>query len=171
MQWFTSIINLQFNLATKTNRKDSLKIMLCIKSVGFPGGASGEEPTCQCRRHRRCGFSACVGKIPWRRAWQPTPVFLPGEFFAQRSLAGYSPQGRKDSDMTKATQHTCTEANSWKTQRTGYLENATVISVSKAPQTPFYSDLTINAPCLLCLVELLVILCEALVWRYSMDVW
>ena len=40
MQWFTSIINLQFNLATKTNRKDSLKIMLCIKSVGFPGGAA-----------------------------------------------------------------------------------------------------------------------------------
>ena len=62
--------------------------MLCIKSVGFPGGASGKEPTCQCRRHRRCGFSACVGKIPWRRAWQPTPVFLPGESHGQRSLAG-----------------------------------------------------------------------------------
>ena len=41
--------------------------------MGFPGEASGKEPTCQCRRHKRCG------KIPWRRAWQPTPVFLPGE--------------------------------------------------------------------------------------------
>ena len=79
MQWFTSIINSQFNLTTKTNRKDSLKLMLCIKSVGFPGGASGKEPTCQCKRQRRCGFSAWAGKVPWRRAWQPTPLFLPGE--------------------------------------------------------------------------------------------
>jgi len=36
-------------------------------------------------------FDPCVGKIPWRRAWQPTPVFLPGESQGQRSLAGYSP--------------------------------------------------------------------------------
>ena len=38
---------------------------------------------------------------PWRRKWQSTPVFLPGEFHRQRSLAGYSPWGRKESDMTK----------------------------------------------------------------------
>ena len=48
-----------------------------IKS--FPGGTSGKEPICQCRRHKRCGFYPWAGKIPWRRAWQPTPVFLPGE--------------------------------------------------------------------------------------------
>ena len=42
-----------------------------------------------------------VGKIPWRRKWQPTPVFLPGEFHGQRTLAGYSPWGRKESDMTE----------------------------------------------------------------------
>ena len=42
-----------------------------------------------------------VGKIPWRKNWQPTPVFLPGEFHGQRSLAGYSPSGGKESDMTK----------------------------------------------------------------------
>ena len=42
-----------------------------------------------------------VGKIPWRRALQPTPVFLPGEFHGQRSLAGYSPWSRKESDMTE----------------------------------------------------------------------
>ena len=47
----------------------------------------------QCRRCRRCGFSLWVGKIPWRRAWQPTPVFLPGECNGQRSLAGYRPSG------------------------------------------------------------------------------
>ena len=49
----------------------------------------------------RPGFDSWVGKIPWRRAWQPTPVFLPGEPHGQRSLAGYSPWGRKKSDMTE----------------------------------------------------------------------
>ena len=43
-------------------------------------------------------FDPWVGKIPWRRAWQPTPVFLPGKFHGQRSLVGYSPWGRKESD-------------------------------------------------------------------------
>ena len=47
--------------------------------LGFSGGASGKEPTCQCKRHKRHGFDPWVGKIPWRWAWQPTPVFLPGE--------------------------------------------------------------------------------------------
>ena len=42
-----------------------------------------------------------VGKIPWRRAWQPTPVFLPGESHGQRSLAGYSPWGCKQSERTE----------------------------------------------------------------------
>ena len=41
-----------------------------------------------------------VGKIPWRREWQPTPEFLPGEFHGQRSLAGYSPWGHKELDTT-----------------------------------------------------------------------
>ena len=43
--------------------------------MGFPGGASGKEPACQCRRCKRLGFDPWVGKIPWRKAWQPTPVF------------------------------------------------------------------------------------------------
>ena len=51
----------------------------------------------------RRGFSSWVGKIPWRRKWQPTPVFLPGESHGQRSLVDYSPQGRKESDTTEAT--------------------------------------------------------------------
>ena len=46
------------------------------------------------------------GKILWRRAWQPTPVFLPGESHGQRSLAGYSPLGHKESDTAEATEHT-----------------------------------------------------------------
>ena len=43
--------------------------------------------SCQCNR---CRFDPWVGKIPWRRAWQPTPVFLPGEFFGRRSLVDYN---------------------------------------------------------------------------------
>ena len=58
---------------------------------GFPDGANGKEPTCQYRRHKRHEFSPWVGKIPWRRAQQSTPVFLPGESHGQRSLVGYSP--------------------------------------------------------------------------------
>ena len=53
--------------------------------MGFLGG---KEPVCQCRRHKRCGFNPWVQKIPWRRAWKPTPVFLPEESNRQRSLAG-----------------------------------------------------------------------------------
>ena len=58
--------------------------------LGFPGSTSGKEPACQCRRYKRCGFEPWVRKIPWRRAWQPIPVFLPGESLGQRSLVGYS---------------------------------------------------------------------------------
>ena len=58
---------------------------------GVPGGTSGKEPACQCRRHKRCRFDPWVRKSPWRRAWQPTPVSLPGESQGQRSLVGYSP--------------------------------------------------------------------------------
>ena len=72
--------------------------------AGFPGSTSDKGPTCQCRRHKGCGFDPWVGKIPWRRVWQPTPVFLPGESHGQRSLAG--PWGCKESDSTEAILHT-----------------------------------------------------------------
>ena len=62
---------------------------------GSPGGTSGEEPACPYRRHTRCGFDPWVGKIPWRRTWQPTAVFLPGKSHGQRSLVAYSPWGRR----------------------------------------------------------------------------
>ena len=68
----------------------------------FPGGPS-KEPACQCRRRERRGFDPWVGKIPWRREWQPTPVFLPGESHGQRRLAGYSPWGLKGLDLTEVT--------------------------------------------------------------------
>ena len=67
----------------------------------LPSGASGKEPSCQCRRCKRCRFNPWVGKISWRREWLPTPVFLPGEFHGERSLAGYCPRDQKDWDTTE----------------------------------------------------------------------
>ena len=77
--------------------------------MGFPGGASGKESACYCRRHTRCGFDSWDGKIPWRRKWQPTPQLLPGKFHGQRSLEGYSPWGHKELDMTE---HVCMHTHS-----------------------------------------------------------
>ena len=62
----------------------------------FPGGFSSKEPICQCTRHQRCGFDPWVRKIPWRRAWLPTPVLSPGESHGQRSLAGRLQRVRHD---------------------------------------------------------------------------
>ena len=82
--------------------------MFYIILLAFPGGASGKQPVCQCRRHKRGSFDPWVRKIPWRRAWQPTPVFWPGESHLQRSLTVCSPWGHKELDTTEATYHTCT---------------------------------------------------------------
>ena len=65
---------------------------------GLPRWLRGKESACQ---SRRCGFDPWVEKIPWRRKWQPTPVFLPGESHRQRSLVGYSPWGHKESDRSE----------------------------------------------------------------------
>ena len=54
-------------------------------------GTSDKEPTCQFRRHKRYGFKPWVRKIPWRKAWQSTPILFPGQFHGQKSLVGYSP--------------------------------------------------------------------------------
>ena len=66
---------------------------------GLPRWCSGKESACKCRRHKRWkrhAFDPWVGKIPWRRKWQPTAVFLPGKSRGQRSLVGYSPWGLKE---------------------------------------------------------------------------
>ena len=66
---------------------------------GFPGGTSGKKkkkkklknnPPANAGDIKRYGFKPWVRKIPWRMAWQPTPVFLPGQFHGQKSLEGYS---------------------------------------------------------------------------------
>ena len=64
--------------------------------MGLPRWHNSKETACQCRRHKRGGLDPWVGKIPWRKQWLPTPVFLPGESHGQRSLAGYSLWGHKE---------------------------------------------------------------------------
>ena len=62
--------------------------------TGFPRWLNCKDSAGNARDTRH-GFDPCVGKIPWRRKWQPTPVFLPGEFHGQRNLLGYSPWAHK----------------------------------------------------------------------------
>ena len=86
---------------------------ICPKIMGWqelcwlPRRCSGKESTCQCRRPKRPMFNPWVGKILWRRKCQPTSVVLSGESHGQRSHAGYSPWGCKESDKTEHT-HTHT---------------------------------------------------------------
>ena len=69
-----------------------------VRQMGLPRWLSGKETACQGSRCRRHEFGSWVGKIPWRRKWQPTPVFLLGESHGQRSLAGSSLWGHKGLD-------------------------------------------------------------------------
>ena len=71
------------------------------KLMGFPGGTNGKEPAYQYWRRKRHGFDPWAGEISWRRAWHPTPVFLPGKSHGLRILVGYSPKGCKELDMTE----------------------------------------------------------------------
>ena len=80
----------------------------CLTTVGtgsFAGGSVVRNLP-QYRGCRTCGSIAGLGRSPWRKAWQPTPVFLPGKSCGQRSLVGFSLWGRKESDVTEATEHT-----------------------------------------------------------------
>ena len=76
----------------------------CVLERGLPKWLSGQESVHQCRRLKRHGFNPWVRKIPWRGKWQLTPVFLPGKFHGERSLAGYHPQGHRESHMTEHTE-------------------------------------------------------------------
>ena len=69
-----------------------------IMAPGLPWWLSSKESTSQCRRD---GFNPCIRKIPLRRKWQPTPLFLPGKSHVQRSLADCSPRGRKELDTAR----------------------------------------------------------------------
>ena len=94
---------------------------------GSPGGASGKGPVCQGRRHNRLGFDPWVKKIPWRRAWQPTPVFLPGESHGQRSLTSYRPRVAKSrTRLKRLSRHT----------RTWLKKQKFIFSQSWRPEVP-----------------------------------
>ena len=75
---------------------DSTSLCLPNVSIRLPSSASGKR-----RRHKRHSFDIWVRKVPWRRAWQPTPVFLPGEYHGWRSLAGYCPWGSQSQTRLK----------------------------------------------------------------------
>ena len=94
--------------------------------LGFPGGASGKESACQCRRRKRCGLDPWVGKIPWRRKWQATPIFLPGKFHGQRSLGGCSPRGRKKLVRTEP----------WNAHTATWLFPASTVNLASAENLP-----------------------------------
>ena len=76
---------------------DEFPICTRKDTIIFPWLFSSKEFICQCRRQR---FNPCIGKIPWKRKWQPTPGFLYGKSYEQMSLTGYNPWGHKESDMT-----------------------------------------------------------------------
>ena len=86
-------------------QKGFLVFGVFYEKKGFLRGTGGKEPACQSRKCKRQGFNPWVGTIPWRREWQPTPVFLPGESHGQRNLVGYSPWGRKELDTTEWLNH------------------------------------------------------------------
>ena len=82
-----------------------MRVRLCVPSpacwfwplvclyFGVPGGTTGKESVCQCSRRERCRFSPWVVKIPWRRKWQSTPVFLLGEFHQTEEPGGLQSMG------------------------------------------------------------------------------
>ena len=94
---------------------ESLYLQWCIIIGGFSGGSAyNKEPNCQYRRRKRCGLNPCVRKMPWRRKWQTTPIFLPGESHGQRILAGYSPwRCRVKHNWTNTHTHTHTHTHSF----------------------------------------------------------
>ena len=91
-----SLENLMFTIIAQ--------IFLLYTVEWLPRWLSSKELSCQ---RRSLEFDLWVGKIPWKRKWQPTPVFLLEKFHGQKSLVGYSPWGRKESDMTEAYMHAC----------------------------------------------------------------
>ena len=96
--------NLKYSSLFCWKKKKDVSWMVML-GLGFPSGlvVKKKKSVCQCRRHR---FDPWVRRSPWRRKWQPTPVFLPGESHGRGSLVSYSVWGHKESDMTEHA-HVC----------------------------------------------------------------
>ena len=91
------------HLSSTWNKRNQSSLKSTFKRIleplrGFPGGSDGKASACNAGDSR---FDPWVGKILWRRKWQPIPVLLPGKFHGWRSLVGYSPWGHKELDMTQ----------------------------------------------------------------------
>ena len=100
LSWTTRHTAQSASVANASAEKAELTILMVLivpyhylLLIGFPGGARGKDAACQWRRDKRCRFDPWGGKTHWRRKWQPTPVFFPGESHGQRSLMGYSSWG------------------------------------------------------------------------------
>ena len=92
---------------THSKMRCCLEMLICLNQImymRFPRCLRVKKTSQQCRR---CRFHLWVGKILWRRKWQPTPVFLPGKSCGQRNLVGYSPWDCRD-EHDLATKHACT---------------------------------------------------------------
>ena len=85
------------------NKEEKKMYNQLILVIGIPWWLSGKESACQ---YRRCGFNPWVRKIPWRKKWKPTPLFLPGKSHGQMSLVGYSPCGHRQLNTTELLTHT-----------------------------------------------------------------
>ena len=93
--------------ATSVSIKSGMNKDYAVYMQGFPGGASCKEPACQYRNHKRRGFDPWVRKIPWKRAWQLTPVFMPEESSGQRSLwALVHRVAKSQTQLTSLSTHT-----------------------------------------------------------------
>ena len=89
--------------APKASQHQGLLQYSNVGILGFPVLTGGKDPSCPCRTLERGSFTSWVGRMPWRRAGQPTPVCVPGESPGQRSLADCGPWCRKEPDMTAVT--------------------------------------------------------------------
>ena len=120
--------------------------LVCHPHSGFPCSSVGKESACQCRRPR---FDPWVGKIPWRRKWQPTPVSLPGESHGQRSLVGCSPWGRKESGTTRRLTLTYLLTSPFQTKLSLYENNYYITWLTNPKQA------NLNKTRVLCHIKLL----------------
>ena len=101
-----SLYTKKFFKADKVRFLVGVSISNSQKLLEWIDGSSGKGFACICRRHKRGRFDPWVGKIPWRRKWQPTPILLIGESHGQKSLVGYSPWGSQRVRHNWETEHT-----------------------------------------------------------------
>ena len=116
---------LSTSLVPKQSKDCALQVRCrCYHLFGFPCWSAVKNPPV-----KQEIFNTCIGKIPWRRAWQPTPALLPGESQGLRSLAGFSPQSCKESDMTEVTEHAptlplnCNRITQWRVSACKHRRN------------------------------------------------